>query len=157
MTPSDTGTDSTTPKHSLQGWPSAGHTQGTHGHLSIHFFPPSATFVQTQFCAPHHAARIQGPWSRPLVPHGGLPCTICALNSSTMACHSKSGWFASIQRPEGVGCLTSKTPPDSDSLMSASGGRLVQTFSCRLFQKSVRVCKVCVWRTFCRLFADFFS
>ena len=27
---------------------------------------------------------------------------------------------------------------------------------CRLFQKSARVCKVCVWRTFYRLFADFF-
>ena len=29
--------------------------------------------------------------------------------------------------------------------------------SCRRFQKSARVCKVCVWETFYRLFADFFS
>ena len=91
MTPLDTGTHATTPIHSPKGWQSAGSTQGTPGHLSIHFFPPWATFVLTRFGAPHHAARAQGPWSCPLVPHGGLPCRNRALQSSPMACHSRSG------------------------------------------------------------------
>ena len=61
MTPSDTGTDATSPKITLRGWQSAGHTQGTLGHLSIHFFLPSAKAVQTRFGAPHPAARVLGP------------------------------------------------------------------------------------------------
>jgi hypothetical protein len=81
------------------------------------FFQPLATFVQTLFGALHHAARVQGPWSSPLVSHGGLPCTIHALKSSCMACHSRSGLLASIQRPEDVICPPSITPPDSASLM----------------------------------------
>ena len=93
-------------------------TQGTPGHLSIHFFSPSAQFVQTRFGAPHHAARVQGHWSRPLAPHSGLPCKICVLQSSCMACHSRSSLLASIQTPEGVGCTPSKSPPDSDLMVS---------------------------------------
>ena len=118
MTPLDSGTDATTPKHCFQGWQSAGHTQGTPGHLSIHFFQPSAQFVQTRFGAPQHAARVQGHWSRPLAPHSGLPCKICILQSSCMASHSRSSLLASIQMPEGVGCTPSKTPPDSDLMVS---------------------------------------
>ena len=38
MTPSDTGTDATSPKNTLRGRQSAGHTQGTPGHLGIHLF-----------------------------------------------------------------------------------------------------------------------
>ncbi len=118
MIPSDTGTYATSPRHSIWGRQLAGHTLSTPGHPNIHFFSPSAKFVQTLFGAPHHAARVQGPWSCPLVPHGVLPCTIHALQSSLMACHSRSGRLASIQRPEGVGSPLSETPPDSDSLMS---------------------------------------
>ena len=51
MTPSDTGTDATSPKNTLRGRQSAGHTQGTPGHLSIHFFLPSANLVQ-RLCRP---------------------------------------------------------------------------------------------------------
>ena len=65
MTPLDTGTDATTPIHSPKGWQSAGSTQGTPGHLSIHFFPPSATFVQTRFGAPHPRGTRPGPLELP--------------------------------------------------------------------------------------------
>ena len=51
MTSSDTGTDATSPKNTLRGRQSAGHTQGTPGHLSIHFFLPSANLVQ-RLCRP---------------------------------------------------------------------------------------------------------
>ena len=51
MTPSDTGTDATSPKNTLRGRQSAGHTQGTPGHLSIHFFLPSANLVH-RLCRP---------------------------------------------------------------------------------------------------------
>ena len=61
MTPSDTGTDATSSKNTLRGRQSAGHTQGTPGHLSIHFFLPSAKAVKTRFGAPHPAARVLGP------------------------------------------------------------------------------------------------
>ena len=61
MTPSDTGTDATSPKNTLCGRQSAGHTQSTPGHLSIHFSQPLAKVVQTLFGAPHPAARILGP------------------------------------------------------------------------------------------------
>ena len=63
MTPSDTGTDATSPKNTLRGRQSAGHTQGTPGHLGIHFIQvqPLAKVVQTRFGAPHPAARVLGP------------------------------------------------------------------------------------------------
>ena len=61
MTPVDTGTDATSPKNTLRGRQSAGHTQGTPGHLSIHFIQPLAKVVQTRFGAPHPAARVLGP------------------------------------------------------------------------------------------------
>ena len=47
MTPSDTGTDATSPKNTLRGRQSAGHTQGTSGHLGFHFIQPLAKVVQT--------------------------------------------------------------------------------------------------------------
>ena len=61
MTPSDTGTDATSPKNTLCGRQSAGHTQGTPGHLGIHFIHSLAKVVHTRFGAPHPAARILGP------------------------------------------------------------------------------------------------
>ena len=61
MTPSDTGTDATSPKNTLRGRQSAGHTQGTPRHLSIHFIQPLAKVVQTRFGALHPAARVLGP------------------------------------------------------------------------------------------------
>jgi hypothetical protein len=99
MIPSDTGTMQQ-PLNTVSRGGNWRATLRAHGHLSIHSFPPSATFLQTRFGAPNHAARVQGPWSHHLVPHGGPPCTICALKSGPMACHSKSDWLASIQRPE---------------------------------------------------------
>ncbi len=48
ITPKDTGNDATSPKH-------------TPGHLSIHFFSHLANVAQTQFGAPHPAARVHGP------------------------------------------------------------------------------------------------
>jgi hypothetical protein len=44
-----------------------GNRRATLGHLSIHFFSPSANVVQTRFGAPRPAARVQGPWSVPAV------------------------------------------------------------------------------------------
>ena len=61
MTPSDTGTDATSLKNTLRGRQSAGHTQGTPGHLGIHFIQPLAKVVHTRFGAPHPAARVLGP------------------------------------------------------------------------------------------------
>ena len=61
MTPSDTGTDATSPKITLRGWQSAGHTQGTPGHLGFHFIQQLAKVVHTLFGAPHPAARVLGP------------------------------------------------------------------------------------------------
>ena len=61
MTPSDTGTDATSLKNTLRGWQSAGHTQGTPGHLGFHFIQQLAKVVHTLFGAPHPAARVLGP------------------------------------------------------------------------------------------------
>ena len=61
MTSPDTGTDATSPKNTLSGRQSAGHTQGTPGHLGIHFIQTLAKVVQTRFGAPHPAARVLGP------------------------------------------------------------------------------------------------
>ncbi len=61
MTRSDTGTDATSPTHSLSKRILVGHTQVTSGHLSIHFFSPSANVVQTRFGASYPEARVQGP------------------------------------------------------------------------------------------------
>ena len=61
MTPSDTGTDATSLKNTLRGRQSAGHTQGTPGHLGFHFIQPLAKVVHTRFGAPHPAARVLGP------------------------------------------------------------------------------------------------
>ena len=60
MTPSDTGTDATSPKNTLRGWQSAGHTQGTPGHLGFHFIQQLAKVVHTRVGAPHPAARVLG-------------------------------------------------------------------------------------------------
>ena len=148
MTPLDTGTDATTPIHSPKGWQSAGSTQGTPGHLSIHFFPPWATFVLTRFGAPHHVARVQGPWGSPLVPHGGLPCKNRALQSSPMACHSRSGRMEFVQRPVSAGCPPSKTPPDSNSLMSVYVciSRYMHVYACICMYFHVYVC-ICMYKS----------
>ena len=61
MTPSDTGTDATSLKNTLRGRQSAGHTQGTPGHLGFHFIQQLAKVVHTRFGAPHPAARVLGP------------------------------------------------------------------------------------------------
>ena len=61
MTPADTGTDATSPKNILRGRQSAGHTQGTPGHLGFHFIQQLAKVVHTLFGAPHPAARVLGP------------------------------------------------------------------------------------------------
>ena len=61
MTPSDTGTNATSPKNTLRGRQSAVHTQGTPGHLGIHFIQTLAKVVHTRFGAPHPAARVLGP------------------------------------------------------------------------------------------------
>ncbi len=116
ITPKDTGNDATSPKHSLQGQQSAGHTQGTPGHLSIHFF-----FALGKCCSdpiwrtPPRCTR-PGPLKRPCRwPLGGLQCTIRALQSSPVACHSRS---EPIQTPEGAGRHPSKIPPNCNSPMS---------------------------------------
>jgi len=60
-----------------------------------------------------------GPVKRPCRwPLGGLQCTIRALQSSPVACHSRSGRLEPIQTPEGAGHQPSKTPPDCNSPMS---------------------------------------
>ncbi len=97
---------------------SAGHTQGTPEHLSIHFYSPSANILHTRFGAPLPAARVQGSWSVPHVLHGGLQCTIRALQTSPVAHHYRSGRLESIQLPGHVGSLPWKTPSDRDLLMS---------------------------------------
>ena len=56
----DTGTDATSPKITLRGWQSAGHTQGTPGHLGFHFIQQLAKVVHTRFGAPHPAVRVLG-------------------------------------------------------------------------------------------------
>ncbi len=60
-----------------------------------------------------------GPLKRPCRwPLGGLQCTIRALQSSPVACHSRSGRLEHIQPPEGAGRHPSKTPPNCNSPMS---------------------------------------
>ena len=68
MRPSDTGTDVTSLIHSLLGLQAAGHTQGTPGHLGIHFFLPS------QLCRPYfaHAPPFHGTRPGPLKRPSGL-------------------------------------------------------------------------------------
>ena len=61
MTPSDTGTDATSLKNTFCGRQSAGHTQGTPGHLGFHFIQQLAKVVHTLFGAPHPPARVLGP------------------------------------------------------------------------------------------------
>ncbi len=51
-------------------------------------------------------------------PLGGLQCTIRALQSSPVACHSRSGWLEPIQTPEGAGRHPSKTPTNCNLPMS---------------------------------------
>ncbi len=117
-----------------------GHTQSTPGHLSIHFFSPLATSMQTRFGAPHPVARVQGPWRGLLVPHGGLPCTIRARKFGPTACHSRSGWLASMRASaaQGVCCLPSKTQPDSGLLMS------VYVYACICMYMHVYAC-ICIY------------
>ncbi len=57
MTPSDTRTEATSPKHSLSGRQSAGHTQGTTEHLSIHFFSAlGQCLADPNWCTPPRCA-----------------------------------------------------------------------------------------------------
>ena len=76
------------------------------------FFRHRQRLCRLDLAHPTPAARVQGHWSCPLVQLGGLPCTIRALQSSPMACHIRSGWLESVQRPVSAGCTPSKTPPD---------------------------------------------
>ena len=120
MTPSDTGTDATSLKITLRGWQSAGHTQGTPGHLGIHLFSRWQRLCRPDLAhpTPRHASWAhEAPLSFRTEVSNARSAAIRALKSSLMACRSRSGRLESIQMPAGVGCAPSKTPPDRNSLM----------------------------------------
>jgi hypothetical protein len=70
-----------------------------------------------------------GPLKRPCRwPLVGLQCTIRALQSSPVACHSRSGRLKPIQPPEGAGRHPSKTPPNCNSPMSVYVSRCMYMY-----------------------------
>jgi hypothetical protein len=85
------------PQNTFSGPSSVGLTQGTPGHVPIHFLPPSWSHPPTRFCATPSCHMRPGPL---LLSSGGTwerspqLCLLRARRSCLKPCHSRSGMVA---------------------------------------------------------------